>query len=87
MPDKKIEALPLNGRSYLDLLGLQTEVAPVANPSPFQPRQVVSGDLTSGELAVNGQRENANEFMVNGAIAEDHGSNGASVIPVLDSIQ
>lgn len=85
--DKKIEALPLNGRSYLDLLGLQTGVAPVANPSPFQPQQVVSGDLTSGELSVNGQRENANAFLVNGAIAEDNGSNGAGVIPVLDSLQ
>ncbi len=85
--DQKIQALPLNGRSYLDLLGLQPGVAPTSNPSPFQPQQVVSGDLTSGELSVNGQRENANAFMVNGAIAEDNGSNGAGVIPVLDSIQ
>jgi len=85
--DKKIESLPLNGRSYLDLLGLQTGVAPVSNPSPFQPQQVVSGDLTSGELSVNGQRENANAFLVNGAIAEDNGSNGAGVVPVLDSLQ
>jgi hypothetical protein len=85
--DKKIIALPLNGRSYLDLLGLQPGVAPVGNPSPFQPTLAVSGDLTNGELSVNGQRENANAFMVNGAIAEDNGSNGAGVIPVLDSIQ
>jgi Carboxypeptidase regulatory-like domain len=85
--DRKIVALPLNGRSYLDLLGLQPGVAPVGNPSPFQPTVAVSGDLTSGELSVNGQRENANSFMVNGAIAEDNGSNGAGVIPVLDSIQ
>ena len=85
--DQKVEALPLNGRSYLDLLGLQTGVVPVSNPSPFQPTIVASGDLTTGLLSVNGQRENANAFMVNGAIAEDNGSNGAGIIPVLDSIQ
>jgi hypothetical protein len=32
--DRKIISLPLNGRSYLDLLGLQPGVAPVSNPSP-----------------------------------------------------
>jgi len=85
--DRKIEALPLNGRSYLDLLGLQTGVVPVSNPSSFQPTIVASGDLTTGLLSVNGQRENANAFMVNGAIAEDNGSNGAGIIPVLDSIE
>jgi hypothetical protein len=86
--DHKIIALPLNGRSYLDLLGLQPGVAPVSNPSPFQPVIVSSGDsLTSGLLSVNGQRENANAFMVNGSTVEDNGSNGAGAIPVLDSIQ
>ena len=85
--DRKVEALPLNGRSYLDLLGLQTGVVPVSNPSPFQPTIVASGNLTTGLLSVNGQRENANAFMVNGAIAEDNGSNGAGIIPTLDSIQ
>jgi hypothetical protein len=85
--DRKIISLPLNGRSYLDLLGLQPGVAPVSNPSPFQPTIPASGDLTTGLLSVNGQRENANAFMVNGSIVEDNGSNGAGAIPVLDSIQ
>ena len=85
--DRKIISLPLNGRSYLDLLGLQPGVAPVSNPSPFQPTIVASGDLTTGLLSVNGQRENANAFMVNGSVVEDNGSNGAGAIPVLDSIQ
>ncbi len=84
---KSIQALPLNGRSYLDLLGLQTGVVPASNPSPFQPTQRTSGFLTEGELSVNGQRENANGFLVNGAPVEDMGSNGAGIIPVLDSIQ
>jgi len=85
--DEKMGALPLNGRSYLDLLGLQTGVVPVSNPSPFQPGQPVSGFLTEGEVSVNGQRENANAFMVNGASVEDTGSNGAGIVPTLDSIQ
>ena len=85
--DRKIISLPLNGRSYLDLLVLQPGVAPVSNPSPFQPTIPASGDLTTGLLSVNGQRENANAFMVNGSIVEDNGSNGAGAIPVLDSIQ
>jgi hypothetical protein len=84
---KNIRALPLNGRSYLDLLGLQTGVVPTSNPSPFQPVQRVSGFLSEGELSVNGQRENANGFLVNGGPVEDTGSNGAGIIPVLDSIQ
>lgn len=84
--DQTMEALPLNGRSYLDLLGLQTGVVPVSNPSPFQPAIPVSGILTEGEVSVNGQRENANAFLVNGASVEDTGSNGAGVVPTLDSI-
>jgi hypothetical protein len=79
--DRKIISLPLNGRSYIDLLGLQPGVAPVSNPSPFQPTIVASGDLTTGLLSVNGQRENANAFMVNGSIVEDNGSNGAGAKP------
>jgi hypothetical protein len=85
--DKKIEALPLNGRSYLDLLGLQAGVTPVSNPSPYQPLQTASGSLGEGEVSVNGQRQNANAYMVNGASVEDTGSNGAGIIPTLDSIQ
>ena len=85
--DQNTEALPLNGRSYLDLLGLQTGVVPVSNPSPFQPGQSVSGFLTEGEVSVNGQRQNANALMVNGASVEDTGSNGAGIVPTLDSIQ
>jgi hypothetical protein len=71
----KMTALPLNGRSYLDLLGLQAGVSPVS----------VSGN--PGMVAVNGQRENANGFLVNGGSVEDTSNNSAAVVPVLDSIQ
>jgi hypothetical protein len=87
-----VVALPLNGRSYTDLLALQPGVIPVTTitsltvqglgQSVFSP----SGDLNPGTLSINGQRESANGFMVNGADAEETGSLAAAVIPNLDSI-
>src|SRR5215471_6979768 len=60
---KKMLALPLNGRSYIDLLGLQAGVAP-ATAGTMQQDRPVSGYIgnepglsTPGNLSVNGQRE------------------------------
>lgn len=87
-----IAALPLNGRSYTDLLALQPGVLPTTTitsltvqglgQSVFSP----SGDLNPGTLSINGQRESANGFMINGADAEETGSMGAAIVPNLDSI-
>ena len=85
--DRKMTALPLNGRSYLDLLGLQAGVVPISNTLGNQPVIPVSGNLAGGQVSVNGQRENANAFMVNGGDVEEVGYNGASIVPTLDSIQ
>jgi hypothetical protein len=63
--EKKIVGLPLNGRSYIDLLGLQAGVAPTTTSSIQQDRPV-SGGLSAGNISVNGQRETANAFLVNG---------------------
>src|SRR5579864_423677 len=67
---KKIEAAPLNGRSYTDLLALQPGVSPysasdtgTAGISDRSP----SGGLNAGNQSVNGQRETSNGFMVNGS--------------------
>src|SRR5438270_4999659 len=54
--EKKITSLPLNGRSYLDLLGLQAGVVPVASEAAIGDRKV-SGNLSAGQVSVNGQRE------------------------------
>jgi len=62
---KKVLTLPLNGRSYIDLLGLQAGVVPTTSGSMQQDRQV-SGGLSAGNISVNGQRETANAFLVNG---------------------
>ncbi len=83
---KQILSLPLNGRSFIDLLGLQAGVAPVTTGSIQQDRPV-SGILNSGNISVNGQRETANAFLVNGGDVSEGRNNGAGLIPNLDSIQ
>jgi hypothetical protein len=73
---KKLLELPLNGRSYLDLFGLQPGVAPVS-----------SRGEQAGTISVNGQRENGNGFMVNGADVSMVADFGAGVSPNLDSVE
>ncbi len=84
--DKKMTALPLNGRSYIDLLGLQAGVVPM-NSGVQSTDRPVSGNGNAGNLSVNGQREANNAFLVNGGDVEEGRNNGASIVPVLDSIQ
>jgi len=84
--------VPLNGRSYTDLLSLQAGVAPATSitsstvqdvgASAFSP----SGDLNPGTVSINGQREFANSFMVNGSDVEEDVNMGTAIIPNLDSI-
>ena len=82
----KITAVPLNGRSYTNLLALQPGVAPYSNVAEGGDRPT-SGDISnSGNEAMNGQRESSNGFMVNGANVEEGRNNGAAIIPNLDSI-
>jgi len=89
----KIASVPLNGRSFTDLLALQAGVVPA---SSRQPNAVVmsgctstapSGDLNAGNLSVSGQRETNNGFIVNGSTVEEDFSMGTALVPNLDSIQ
>jgi outer membrane receptor protein involved in Fe transport len=90
----QIESLPLNGRSYTDLLAIQPGVSPI---STLTPTSVImagvtgtinpSGDLNPGNVSIDGQRESANGFMVNAVDVQEHMNGGTSVIPNLDSIQ
>ncbi len=86
---KQILSLPLNGRSFLDLLGLQAGVAPTTSGSIQQDRPVSggSGGSSVGNVSVNGQRETANAFLVNGGDVSEGRNNGAGLVPNLDSIQ
>src|SRR5690349_2276745 len=83
---KKMLALPLNGRSYIDLLGLQAGVVPVTSGSIQQDRPV-SGILSSGNVSVNGQRETSNAFLVNGGDVSEGRNLGAGLVPNLDSVE
>jgi hypothetical protein len=82
--DTKMTTVPLNGRSYTDLLALQPGVVAVTSGqySVLSP----SGNLNAGSMSVNGQRESANGFMVNGGNVEEGAFMGTSIIPNLDSI-
>src|SRR6202048_2130356 len=83
---KKMLALPLNGRSYIDLLGLQAGVAP-ATAETIQQDRPVAGGLNPGNISVNGQRETANAFLVNGGDVSEGRNLGTGLVPNLDSIE
>ncbi len=87
--DSKMTQMPLNGRSYIDLIGLQAGVVPQTSSAAFYPGNVqkVSGGLSSGDFSVNGAREAGNAFSVNGGDVQNNYDNGTAVIPTLDSIQ
>jgi hypothetical protein len=79
-------AMPLNGRSFLDLLGLQAGVVPVTSGTIPNDR-TVSGQIGNpGNVSVNGQPESGNAFLVNGADVNESKNMGAGLIPNLDSI-
>jgi len=83
----KMTSLPLNGRSYTDLLGLQIGVVPVTSGAGIYGQTNPSGNLNPGNFSVNGARETGEGFLVNGADVEESKNNGAAVIPTLDSIE
>lgn len=93
---KSMTDVPLVTRSYTDLLSLQPGVAQTASQmsgayaGPFISAgfaaPLVSGDLNSGAVSVNGMRESENGFILNGILVQELGFSGAGAIPNLDSI-
>src|SRR5208282_707344 len=93
---KEMTDVPLVTRSYTDLLALQPGVISTASGmsggyagsfiSAGFAVPLVSGDLNSGALSVNGMRESANGFILNGISVQEMGYSGAGAIPNLDSI-
>ena len=89
---QRMTAVPLNGRSFTDLLSLQPGVAPATSLTPDTVQDVgasalsPSGDLNPGTISINGQREFANSFLVNGSDVEEDVNMGAAIVPNLDSI-
>jgi hypothetical protein len=90
--NEQMSAVPLNGRSYTDLLSLQAGVAPQTSINVTTVQDVgasalsPSGDLNPGTVSINGQREFANAFIVNGSDSEEDVNMGTAIIPNLDSI-
>ena len=84
---QKMLALPLNGRSYLDLLGLQAGVAPTTAGTIGGDRPVSGYISNAGNISVNGQRETANAFLVNGGDVSEGRNLGAGLVPNLDSVE
>src|SRR5215470_18047534 len=88
---ERMTSVPLNGRDFTDLLDLQPGVVPNAYSTQGTglDDRVVGGntqEMNAGTQSINGQRETANGFMVNGANVEEGKNNGTTVIPNLDSI-
>jgi len=90
---QKLVSVPLNGRSFTDLMAVEPGIVP-ANTA--QPGAVVmtgvastppSGDANPGNLSISGQREASNGFRVNGADVEEDVNMGTSIVPNLDAIE
>jgi hypothetical protein len=91
--DSQMTALPLNGRSYTDLLPIQPGVTPA---STLLPNSVImagvtgglspSGNLNPGNLSIDGQRESSNGFLADGIDVQEHMNGGTSIVANLDSI-
>ena len=90
----KITAVPLNGRSYTDLLSVQAGVTPISTSASqsgssggsFASAIAPSGGLDPGQFSISGQRESANGFVLNGANVVEGIASAAAVVPNLDSI-
>jgi hypothetical protein len=89
----QITAVPLNGRSYTDLLAVQAGVNPITTSGQSNNTSggsfgyvPVSGGLTTGQFSVHGQRESANGFFLNGVSVQEAIGQQAGIIPNLDSI-
>jgi hypothetical protein len=82
--EKEMTDLPLNGRSFTDLLALQPGVVPISTSQYGS--LLPANSLNNGLLSMGGSRDANSGFMVNGAnVVEGFGA-GTTVVPNIDSI-
>jgi hypothetical protein len=93
LDNQRIEGVPLNGRSFTDLMAVQPGIVP---QNTAQPGAVImtgvattppSGDANPGNLSISGQRETSNGFRVNGSDVEEDVNMATSIVPNLDAIE
>ena len=91
--NQHVAEVPLNGRSYTDLLATQAGVSPITTSGSANSSSgggfgtvPVAGNENTGQFSINGQRESANGFFLNGASVQESIGQQAGVIPNLDSI-
>jgi hypothetical protein len=90
---KQIVDIPLNGRSYTDLLAVQAGVSPVATSGAGNSSSgggfgtvPAAGQTNTGQFSIHGQRESDNAYYLNGASVQETIGQQAGIIPNLDSI-
>jgi hypothetical protein len=89
----QVTSIPLNGRSYTDLFATQVGVTPLTTSGAANSTSgggfgtvPVAGNADTGQFSINGQRESANGFTLNGVSVQETVGQQAGIIPNLDSI-
>jgi hypothetical protein len=90
---KQVVDVPLNGRSYTDLLAVQAGVTPITTSGAGNSTSgggfgtvPAAGEANTGQFSINGQRESDNAYYLNGASVQESIGQQAGIIPNLDSI-
>jgi Carboxypeptidase regulatory-like domain/TonB dependent receptor len=90
---KQVTDIPLNGRTYTDLFATQVGVTPLTTSGAGNSTSgggfgtvPVAGNGDTGQFSINGQRESANGFTLNGVSVQETVGQQAGIIPNLDSI-
>jgi hypothetical protein len=90
---KQVVDIPLNGRSYTDLLAVQAGVAPITTSGAGNTSSgggfgsvPAAGEQNTGQFSIHGQRESDNAYYLNGASVQESIGQQAGIIPNLDSI-
>ena len=90
---KQVTDIPLNGRSYTDLLAVQAGVSPITTSGAGNSTSgggfgtvPVAGEQNTGQFSIHGERESDNAYYLNGVSVQETIGQQAGIIPNLDSI-
>lgn len=90
---KHVTDIPLNGRSYTDVLAIQAGVSPITTSGAGNSSSgggfgtvPAAGETNTGQFSIHGQRESENAYYLNGVSAQETIGQQAGIIPNLDSI-